>query len=318
MAQKQKSLHEWAQNHPLKFTATLVVATGTLVAGVMGAFWHAHVETLTERHATEVAGLHNQLASINRKLAGGDFLNVAKFLVPASERSRIAPSDKFFSSDLFYAAMPPGWSYEEMKDTALWNSIYGTEGDKPDNVLTGISPIHVWRRGSLVHLEGNGVINHIAPMITVQRFANKEILTHFGIDSPTPMSGDETVETKKLLDELRRPTIFQGDIVGAVLAQNFSIVFDQLRFVKGVSVELVNINKVANVLYCQVLITLSDGSIDGKKFDQYYLICENTVISSRDYLYVISDVVPSEDPSPRSPAAAEVTQWLNEFAIISQ
>ena len=54
----------------------------------------------------------NQLASINRNLAGGGYLNVAKFVVPPSERSRIRPDAKFFSAEL-YAAMPPGWEYED-------------------------------------------------------------------------------------------------------------------------------------------------------------------------------------------------------------
>lgn len=318
MRKRQQSLHEWIQEHPLAFAVRTIVGTTVVASGLMGFMWHANVDNIGERHKAEVSALENQLASINRKLAGGDFLNVAKFLIPATERSKIPSTDKFFSKESFYAAMPPGWEYEEMKDIDLWNAIYGTMGDNPDNTLTGIVPIHVWRRGPLARLEGNGMINNIAPMITVQCFPNKELLSQFGIDEREPRSKDESPERKELLDSLRQPTIFQGDVVGAVLAQNLSLIFDHLRFVENVNVELVTINKIGNVLYCQVLITLSKGSIGGRPFEHYYLIYENTVISTRDHLYVVSDVVPSDDPSPRGPVAAEVTRWLNDFAIISQ
>jgi hypothetical protein len=227
-------------------------------------------------------------------------------------------ADKFFSSELFYAAMPPGWSYRKMSDVDLWDTIYGQEGAKPDNPLTAIVPIYVWRRGPFTRLEGNGIINNIAPLITVQRFPNKQLLVELGIETPPlPHSPNESPEMKKLLDDIHLPTIFKGDIVGAVLAQNFSLVFDNLRFVEGVSVDLVTINKVGNVLYSQILITLTNGAIGGKKFDVYYLSVENIVISTRDNLYVISDIIPSDDPAPRSSAAAELTQWLNDFAILA-
>ena len=260
-----------------------------------------------------------QLASINRKLAGGDYLNVAKFVIPRSERSHIASADKFFGSDQFYAAMPPEWSYEKMKDVDLWNTMYGQPGEKPDNPVTGIVPIHVWRRGPFLRLEGNGIINNIAPLITVQRFANKQLLGELGIEtSPSSPSADESPETKKPLGDIHPPTIFKGDIVGAVLAESFSLVFDNLRFVAGVSVDLVTINKVGNVLYCQILITLTNGAVGGKKFDVYYLSTETIVISTRDNVYVISDVIPSDDPSPRGSVAAELTRWLDDFAILSE
>src|SRR4051812_29213119 len=109
MRKKGQSLHEWIQDHPLSFAVRTIVGTTVVVSGVLGFIWHANIDNLTERHKGEISNLENQLASINRKLAGGDFLNVAKFLIPATERSRIPATDKYFSEEFFYAAMPAGW-----------------------------------------------------------------------------------------------------------------------------------------------------------------------------------------------------------------
>ena len=67
-----------------------------------------------------------------------------------------------------------------------------------------------------------------------------------------------------------------------------------------------------------MLITLTDGTVGKRKFDHYYISLENIVISTEDNLCVITDVVPSDDPAPRGPVAAEVSEWLNSFALISQ
>jgi hypothetical protein len=318
MANEENKFRASVENHPIGFAALLVVASGAICFAVMSYFHGAEITNLNQQHTAEVTGLQNQLASINRKLAGGDYFNVAKLMVPRSERSRISPNAKFFSTELFYASTPPGWGYQQMKDIELWNTIYGKEGDKPDTSVTAIAPLHVWKRGPFVHLEGNKIINNIAPLITVQRFPNKELLTELGIDTPGSDLSGKTPEIKRLLNGLHMPTIFQGDIVGAVLAQNFSLVFDQLRFVEGVNVDLVTINKVSNVLYCQILITLRNGSVGNAKFERYYLSLENIVISTKDSLYVICDIVPSDDPAPRGPVAAEVSEWLNDFAILSE
>jgi hypothetical protein len=80
---------------------------------------------------------------------------------------------------------------------------------------------------------------------------------------------------------------------------------------------LLNINKVSNVLYCQFLLTLHNVTIDSRKLDPYFINLEMIVISTKNNVYTICDLIPSEEPMLRGPVPAEVTEWLNGFAVFS-
>ena len=111
---------------------------------------------------------------------------------------------------------------------------------------------------------------------------------------------------------------FQGDIIGAMLAQTFSSLFTTLPFTSETQVYLLNINKVSNVLYCQFLLTLHNVTVDSRKRDSYFVTFETIVISTKDNVYTICDFVPSEEPMPRGQVPAELTEWLNGFAVFSE
>lgn len=300
------------------FAAGIVITTAGITFEVLRNLYGTQIQNIQTTNQVTVKGLEGQLASINRRAAGGDFLNVEKMIIPDSRRAEIAPSAQFFGKDMFYAMTPDRWSYSELRDTDLWNTIYGATGTRPDNQVTGLSPMHVWRRGPFVTVSGNDYIHNIAPLITVQRFPAKDLLAHLGIEDPVSPPKELNVESRNVLKSLRSASIFHGDAVGALLTQNLSYVFEQLRFASGATVNLVTINKVSNVLYCQILITLTNGSLQGIHFDKYYLSVESIVLSAGDSVYVVFDVLPSNDPAPRGPVAAELTEWLNSFSVISR
>src|ERR1017187_2337217 len=143
MAADKRTIKERIDDHLVGFAASVAVATALVVFGVTSYFHSQQIDALKASH-------EEKLVSINRKLAGGDYLDVRKLIVPRSERNHISKGNTFFGAELFYAAMPPEWSYQKTSDIDVWNTIYGKVGEKPDNPLTGIVPIYVWRRGPFI------------------------------------------------------------------------------------------------------------------------------------------------------------------------
>jgi len=151
------------------------------------------------------------------------------------------------------------------------------------------------------------VINNIAPCIWVQSVPAAEMVEQLNL-----RSRDDTA------DGTRLGTMFQGDIIGAMLNETLSTVFTGLRFASETNVKLLNISKVSNVLYCQILLTLNDVTVGPTHFARYYIIFETIVISARDRVYTFCDFQPSDEPVPRGAVPAEVTAFLNNFTILSE
>jgi hypothetical protein len=201
--------------------------------------WGAAHYYYSERLALTRHEYETKLASINRSLAGGDYIDVAKFLIPASQRSRLPQASTFHSDDSYYAPDLPRWTFKRMTDAEFFNSIYGEEGTATNNEITNLAPVNVWKRGDFIPIKGHGVINNVAPCIYVQRLPTKKLLEQLEINSPFPNEEDAT------LRNLRIPSIFRGDLVGALLTETLSGVFTTLRFMSDTDVNLRNISKVS-------------------------------------------------------------------------
>ena len=102
-----------------------------------------------------------------------------------------------------------------------------------------------------------------------------------------------------------------------MLAQTFSTLFATLPFASDTQVYLQNISKVSNVLYCQFMLTLRNVIVEGRTLDSYFVTFETIVISTRENVYTVCIFTPSEEPMPRGPVPAEVTEWLSSFAVYS-
>ena len=199
---------------------------------------NTRIDSLTLQHQTEIKGLDTLAGMDQSESRRGRLSQRCKADLRRTELSKIPAYSVFYDEDGFYAMTPTGWDYKKMRDVDLWNTMYGAPGNKPDNTLTELAPVHVWQRGQFLPLSGNSVIHNIAPLITVQRFPNKKILTALGLENPFPTDIHDSDPFKRAMAKIK-PSVFQGDIVGVVLGREFSAIFEQLRFVEGVGVELV-------------------------------------------------------------------------------
>ena len=81
--------------------------------------------------------------------------------------------------------------------------------------------------------------------------------------------------------------------------------------------EMVSVQKLENVLHSQSRLTLKDVVVDGKKFNQYYVYIDMTMVSVPPSIYTIAAIVPTPDASPRGVEFDWINQWFNQFTILA-
>jgi hypothetical protein len=253
------SLKTHVESNPFAYLIGVAVSVGGLVFWVVSYFCSEKLVVTELTHKEKIAESENRLASINRKLAGGDYMDVAHFVVHPGDRNRLPAQSKFYSDDSFYAPAPQGWTYKKTTDKEFFASIFGEEGQKQVNEYTGLGPIHVWTRGALVPVGNHDVIQNFAPCIYVQRLPTADLTIQLNLEAAK---------------NSQPATLFEGDIIGSMLAQTFSNVFKTLTFTSDTQASLVNISKVSNVLYCQFLLTLHNVTVDSRRLDSYFINLE--------------------------------------------
>jgi hypothetical protein len=82
------------------------------------------------------------------------------------------------------------------------------------------------------------------------------------------------------------------------------------------SYKLLAVNKVGNLIYVQGLTTITKCKINKVEYKKYYLRDELIILSNAKEVYLISTMVPSTDPSTRSPYFDDITNWLGNFKMI--
>jgi hypothetical protein len=229
-------------------------------------------------------------------------MKVEHFLLHRGDRNRVPGQSKFYADDSFYAPDLPGWTYEKTTDRAFFKSIFGEEGQKQINEITGLAPVNVWTRGALKPLGNHDVFQDFAPCIYVQSLPIEELTIQLNLEAAK---------------DSQSTTLFQGDVIGSMLAQTFSNVFKTLTITSDTQASLLSISKVSNVLYCQFLLTIHNVTIDSRVLPSYFINLEMIIISTPKTVYTICDLIPSEEPVLRGAVPAEVTEWLSGFAVFS-
>jgi hypothetical protein len=183
------------------------VLIGGTVFGIVHYFDSERLEATKHDYEVKLTDSQSKLVSINRGLAGGDYINVARLVVHPGERDRVQAQSKFFADDSFYAPALQAWTYKKTTDTEFFTSIFGEEGKKQINEITGLAPVHVWTRGPLKPVGNHDVIQNFAPCIYLQRLPIEELTVQLNLEAAK---------------NSQPATLFQGDVIGAMLAQTFS------------------------------------------------------------------------------------------------
>jgi hypothetical protein len=295
------------------------VATGATVASVMEYYATEKIDAIKTQHNSEMIALKTQLASITRSMGHEEYLDVRKMVVP---RDRVSPepNSQYFDDADFYAPAPSGdWLYSKSSEEELLAALMGQDLSKtPLHKLGNVAPIHLWRNKKTLHVEGHAVFKNLFGYVYVTKVPVNKIKEIAGaLDEEDKKSISITEPAKKTTttkDESVLDSLFRGDIAGKLLT---FVLVAQLSADQLMSSELVNVQKVHNVVYMAARMTLKGVKVDKVSYSRYYLNSETIIISIGDDAVMVKTLVPSTDPAGSNEYSQYVTRWFNGLRVLA-
>lgn len=274
-----------------------------------------------------IEDFNTRLASVDRGISGEKYFDVRKLLVSKSELPKVSEKLKLFAEDGFYATADTSeLSFSKTTELKLQTAITGLDSFEinPEFIkLSNQTPIYMWRAKSSLSVQNAGSIKSLFQFMIIERIPINAFagLMRSSFDTAAIKSVIEKHDYSMSLAQyedtltMRNDKMFRGDIVGTNLAISL---FDHLQqsITMQSRFEILNLQKVGNVLYMQSLETLNDATISGKLFSKYYIREETIYLSTSKDLYLIQIYTPSDDPIARGKAYAESTKWLSQIAIL--
>lgn len=108
---------------------------------------------------------------------------------------------------------------------------------------------------------------------------------------------------------------FRGDAAGHELMIRLEYLHEELFREPDFSMEIVNLQKVGNVVYAQLLQSFRNVTVGGLHYSKYYMREEIVIVSDQNYVYTIQTFVPTPDPSPKREIYSRITKWFAKLAI---
>lgn len=178
-------------------------------------------------------------------------------------------------------------------------------------------PINLWRATEQLRPADPEVFPPLNRFITLEKTSVSAIMDK--IDQTTTSEPSEiesplkTNDVKAFLDHYER--VFRGDVVGHALRTQlqgrFLVTLDQSEL----NYEIVEIQKVGNVVYLRSLTTVHP-KVKGKRGTaEYFLHEEYLFISDRTDLFVVHIFAASKEPSLGDQIHARITEWLMSLLV---
>lgn len=280
--------------------------------------YKVEVAQLEDKHKSEIEKIESQLASIRRRMGGEEYLDVRSFVFSPSQADEIPADSKFFQEDNFYASTDETHlTYSKTSEEELIKNITGQSLGNLSEIGTLI-PLHLWRGKDTIPIEGNDLFKSVFPYVSIQKISYEQYSEIIGLslslrqDNNVPLPSE--MDAEEFINGMDK--IFRGDAVGT-----FFTLYLQQRLltplvVPNTNVELIEVQKVGNVLYAQSLITLKDVIVENTKYSHYYIRQELILVSTSTDFYLISTFIPSEELIPRGEFFTWVNTWFGDLAIV--
>jgi hypothetical protein len=151
------------KDHPLVIMISCVIATASIIYGVVGYFFSEKLKIIESRYALRAQ-------SIDRGIPGKNLFDVGQILIRKGEQASPSIQNSGlmeFPKDKFFAPKPaPDWKYESKSEYKYLGEIL--DAKKLSIQDTGLQ-IHLWRNDKFKSLKGVGIYNQIFPHIAVER-----------------------------------------------------------------------------------------------------------------------------------------------------
>jgi hypothetical protein len=296
--------------------------------GILQFFHNKEINLLKREKDIEIIDLKSKLSSIKRGIGSNEYLDIRKLFVKNEEIKSIPTDLSFFPEEQFYAQKDfVNLKYNKYSIVDLYE-LQNEEkaSDLFKNSYTNLY-VHFWTTKEEIRIEGADGLNFISPSIALAKRSKEELRDLFGILFHKANIG------KRLSDYIAKNAPFDVDFDSTKIESNLrnmydgnwsAILLDQYLTKKlslpilnnNFSYKLLAVNKVGNLIYVQGLTTITKCKINKVEYKKYYLRDELIILSNAKEVYLISTMVPSTDPSTRSPYFDDITNWLGNFKMI--
>lgn len=322
------NLKERIEKNPIiaLFTLSVILVSGAI--SVLQYFHNKEMNLLDRQKDIEITDLKSKLSSIKRGISSNEYFDIRQLFVKNEDIKAIPTSLSFFSEDQFYALKEVGsLKYSKPSYVDLFKINEGKEPPDLYKSLYSNKYVHLWTTEDEVRIENIEGLKLISPRIKLQKTSKDELRGMFGeLFHKLNLSKmvDSYVEKNKLSDgsfdkssiEKNLENIYNGNWSAILLDQYLTQCLSLPAYNPNMSFELLNVNKVGNVIYTQGLATFTDVTVNNKYYKRYYLRDEVIILTSSTAVYIISTLVPSSDPSTRDPVYNDISNWLHSFKMI--
>jgi len=305
---------DWFEKNAFFVVLSACVATGSVVAGVMQYYSTQKIEIIKQQQISEVSELKTQLASISRSIGHQEYLDVTKIVV---SRDRVSPSpnSRYFDDAEFYAPAATGdWVYSQTSEAALVQTLSGVDVSESSLMKNAghLAPIHLWRAKETLNVQGGSVFKNLFSYVYVERVPVENFK---GAVSSLVANNEPPRATPDLKQSSHPPldSLFRGDIAGKLLT---FVLASQIAIEGDMPCELLNVQKVHNVVYLAMRYTLKDVQVQRIAYPRYYLYSEVVIISDGPNATMIKTLVPSADPSGNTDSFRYLTSWFNDLRVL--
>lgn len=323
---RQMNIKDRVEHNPFIYILTTTLLASSFAVGIAEYFCRERIEVASQKSALEISTLQSELSSIKRGLGDSKWLDVRTFVHPKNYPGSLPVStkSKFFASEDFYAVTDiPGWSYNEQTPEQLSEKYHHGKLKPSLRRLVGDQPLHIWTSRDVMSVEEEVEKDYFfvteGPMIALQRapytqvskvFEHLPELVEEQFGEKVEFTPDDIKDARTYLDRL-----FRGDAAAVPLAELLRgnlVPFPTERMVT----QLVELQKVGNVVYAQFFSTLHDAKVDKKTVPIFYERKEIIMITDQDSITTIVIDIPTGDPSPRGPVYAQVQEWFAGLAVL--
>lgn len=310
---------DWFEKNAFFVVLSACVATGSVVAGIMQYYSTQKIEIIKQQQISEVSELQTQLALISRNIGHQEYLDVTKIVV-SRDRISLSPNSRYFDDAEFYASAATGdWVYSQTSEAALAQSLI--EADIAESSLIkkagNLAPIHLWRAKETLNVQGSSVFKNLFSYVYLERMPVENFKSAVGSlasnNEPPRTTPSSTTSTRPISADPALDSLFRGDIAGKLLTL---VLASQLALGSEINCELLNVQKIHNVVYLAMRYTLKDVQVQRIAYPRYYLYSEVVIISDGPNATMIKTLVPSPDPSGNTDSFRYLTNWFNNLRVL--
>jgi hypothetical protein len=313
-------IKERVEQHPIIYLLMSAVSVSIIVLSVAEYFCRQRIDIASQKSELRISTLESELTSIRRGMGESNFLDIRTFVYPKDRLAllKVNPKSKFVSEENFYAILDlPGWQYERTSTEKLIRTETGEELPPTAKKVLGKNPVNRWTAAESLAVKGPHGFSESGPDIIVEKVlytsavpSNKEDYSKFLKE----MTGSEP-RPEDLPDRAFLEHLYRGDMATVLLANFFQTFLGEFVESSEISTQLLELEKIANVIYLQDLITVHNATVNGKKLPVYFVRHELIIITDQNGVTFIVITVPSADPMPRGPAYAQIQEWFSGLAI---